>query len=178
MMIVRAVMIAAIGVIVGFQAGWWGAQVDHVHRHMHEGDWHGHGRVHRGGHAHGHQAEARPVLAEREQFAVVDIDRAVVERLVKAEMPEELALLPHRRGEMIEGAVVIGAQADSLFTMLGLRTGDIIMAVNDRPVLRFSAPLEVMSAAELRAELLSPGKVVDLSLMREGQPLRVIVLLH
>lgn len=175
-MIFRALVIAVVAVMIGFQGGWWAAEINHVHRHMHDRDWQGHGHIQRG--AREVAREERAVPVEREQFAVVDIDRAVVERLVAAEQPEELALLPHRRGGTIEGAIVVGAQADSLFTMLGLRTGDVIVSVNDRPVLRLQTILEVMSATELRAELASTDKVMDLSLLRGGQPLRIIVLLH
>jgi serine protease Do len=61
------------------------------------------------------------------------------------------------------GAVITEVQSDSPAASAGLKTGDVITAVNGKPV---------ESASELQMEigLMSPGDKVNLQVMRNGQP--------
>ncbi len=102
----------------------------------------------------------------------VGIGFAVPSVLARAVMDQLVRFGEVRRGRLgiamqdpvggTEGALIAKVDADSPASAAGLRKGDVVMALNGRPV---------RSAAELRARLavVPAGETVDLQVRREGQ---------
>ncbi|MEM9490284.1 MAG: PDZ domain-containing protein [Myxococcota bacterium] len=98
---------------------------------------------------------------------VVDIQRATVERMRDHGARSSYARLAAAADGHGARLLVTRVRPGSLSELIGLRSGDIITAINNRPPSLES----VLAAAQL-------PDFLDLSIKRRGRPLRVVVLMH
>jgi type II secretory pathway component PulC len=117
-------------------------------------------------------APARPAIAIPEGVVVVDAARAALDRMMAGEHGVGPArVVPSLSDDRMVGFKLYGIRAESLLGTLGLRSGDTLTAINDVPVTETAEVLQVFDGDRLPDYL-------DLSVLREGRPLRIVVLIH
>ncbi len=78
-------------------------------------------------------------------------------------------LLP-RRGER-GGARVAAIRSGGVFDLIGLRDGDVILTINEEPVAVPVSGLDALGGFHL-------PEYIDFAIERDGQRIRIVVLLH
>lgn len=117
-------------------------------------------------------APAQPPFAVPEGVVVVDAARAALDRMMADEQGVGPArVMPALRDGRMVGFKLYGIRAESLLGTLGLRSGDILVAINDISVTETAEVLRVFDGDRL-------PEFLDLTVQRSGQPLRIVVLIH
>jgi type II secretory pathway component PulC len=114
---------------------------------------------------------AKHTAPRNEETVVVDISRSALHRLSVTPSDESQArLIPIVRMGSPVGVRISDIRHDGLFATLGLENGDSLMAVNDVPV---TSPM----VTDLR-DITTLPDVLDLSVRRGAERLRIIALVH
>ena len=114
---------------------------------------------------------AHKAAPRTEETVVVDISRSALHRLsVTPNDTPQARLIPIIRMGSPVGVRIFDIVDGGLFATLGLENGDSILSVNDVPV---TSP----SVTDLRDLDVLPD-VVDLSIRRRGEQVRIIALVH
>ena len=104
---------------------------------------------------------------------VVDITRATVDHYLQSRpLATQARLVPSFRHDRTVGVKIYAVRPDSLFSVIGLRNGDTLETVNSQTVL---------GEHEYHAwqyALQNPPSFLDLGIMRDGKPIRIVVLIH
>jgi type II secretory pathway component PulC len=104
---------------------------------------------------------------------VVDMRRAELDRALRsADLAAQARLVPVVRDGAPNGFKVYAIRPGSLVQALGLRNGDTLLAVND---LALSGPID---ALDTYSALQTGPAFLDLDVRRNGDPVRIVVLLH
>lgn len=115
-------------------------------------------------------AQAHALVAP--ETRLVDISGAELDRLFTETDPARAArIVPHLHDGHRCGVKLYAIRPGSLFEAVGLRNGDVVVAIDDI----------ALDGGELMAGL--PARLVDapwidLSVLRRGLPLRIVVLVH
>ena len=103
---------------------------------------------------------------------LVDIQRATVEQLIAEDrLMYQARLLPRLGKDDLPGVRVAAIRAGSVFELIGLRDGDVILTINEQPVRAASFGRDYLGPVRLPAHL-------DFAIERDGQSIRIVVLLH
>jgi general secretion pathway protein C len=96
-----------------------------------------------------------------------EVQRVVIDRLLSGGMtPPWPRIVPESRNEALAGFRVFGIHGDSPFAALGLSNGDLLLAVNGRPIATAEAAMAAF--APLRA-----ASHVQLEVERDGRRVRL-----
>lgn len=120
------------------------------------------------------QAASAPAAALDlpEGVVVVDAARAAIDRMLAAtDGLGPARIVPSLRHGRMVGFKIYGVRPESVLGTLGLRSGDTLIAVNEVPVTETTELLHLFADDQLPAYL-------DLTIHRQGRPLRIVVLLH
>jgi type II secretory pathway component PulC len=100
---------------------------------------------------------------------LVDIGRSSMQRLA-ASQDLQARLVPGLRHGALEGLTFHAVRPGSLLAALGVQNGDTMLSINGQAVSKPGcAPLDVFS---------DPPEVLDIDLVREGNPVRMVVVVH
>ena len=161
---------------VGLFATFVVLQLMHLHDHAHQAMEPGpcaYKESPLNGDCYGHDLEFRaPAPAIVGDTMLVDVARATLVGLF-AETPwtRQARFIPQRRLDRELGVEISSIRPGSAFELIGLRSGDTLIAVNERPV-TFSALSRDVVGQLYRRDF------VDLSIKRAGRLVRIAVLLH
>ena len=111
--------------------------------------------------------------AAADSYMVVDITRATVDHYLQASsLAAQARLVPTFRHGQTVGIKIYAVRPDSLFSVIGLRNGDVLETVNSFTVLGQDDYHAWQSALE------NPPSFLDLGVVRNGEPIRIVVLIH
>ena len=100
---------------------------------------------------------------------VVDVRRADLEQAMKD--PHAARLVPTLRDGKPEGVKLYAIRPGSALTAIGLENGDTLRSINDMPVAGAESALEAYARLE-------SADHYDLDLVRKGERVRILVLVH
>jgi general secretion pathway protein C len=113
-------------------------------------------------------ARLTPVTADT---VLVDIERSSMQRLAADQsLPGQARLVPSLRKGRMAGLTFYAIRPGSLFAALGVQNGDTMLSVNGT-----SMGQPGCVSLDLFAD---PPEVLDINLMREGKPVRMVVVVH
>lgn len=184
MMFFRALVAGLLGALLLLQ-------VQHLHGHMHEHVHHGVSQAPLMLVPPPMAAEPRPTVlpapprsmvlpgsepASRiatitEDTVLVDIERSTIDQLLaRSSLGSQARIVPSFRSGRPAGFKLYCVRKGGLFAAIGLQNGDTLEAINGTPAWDLEHTSQILSPS-------SPS-FVDLSLTRQGKPLRVVVLVH
>jgi type II secretory pathway component PulC len=112
-----------------------------------------------------------PITADT---VLVDIERSSLQGLAAGhDLLTQARMVPSLHQGRVQGPRFYAVRPGSLFAALGVRNGDTMLSVNGRSMSRLECVPELLT--ELFGD---PPGFLDIQLVRGGQPLRVVVLVH
>ncbi len=110
--------------------------------------------------------------ADDGETVLVDIRQAELDRLLAApDLAGQARIVPSFRDGAATGVRIFAIAPDSLFAAIGLRGGDLVTSINDRPVTA-GTPETLLPSSRDHAPF------ADITGRRGGHLLRIIVLVH
>jgi hypothetical protein len=108
-----------------------------------------------------------------EWLGVVDIHRSELDHLLGSAttLARGVRVIPHEREGRVDGFRLYGIRRGDLLWAIGLRSGDTIHRINDRPLTSPDTTLAAYSS-------ISRASHLDLRLTRQGRPARLVVVVH
>jgi type II secretory pathway component PulC len=189
MMFFRSLVIGLLSalLILQIQHLFQHARHEHAHQHAH---LHQHARAHHSGAGQDAQTTWRrprpgtvtaaatlppprsgrvtPITADT---VLVDIERSSMLRLAAGQgLPNQARLVPSLRKGRMEGLTFYAIRPGSLFAALGVQNGDTMLSINGT-----SMGQPGCASLDLFAD---PPEVLDIDLVREGKPVRMVVVVH
>ena len=108
------------------------------------------------------------VPATASETRVVDVRRSDLEQAISQ---QAVRAVPVLRSGSASGVKLYAIRPLSPFAALGLENGDTLLAVNDVPITLAGASLELYRQW-------TQADHIDLDIVRRGQPVRILVLVH
>lgn len=185
MMILRSFALGFGSLSLGFLAAFLFTDIGHLHRCHHHDQGHGPPVVVIAGNA---QTSPRtPVTVRRSRdraypvreirpapdpHMIVDITRAAFDHyLERRPLAAQARLVPRLVSGKSIGVKLYSIRPNSLFSVLGLRNGDVLQTVNSMDVLGDDYPMGLYAVQHASSFL-------DFGLLRDGVPTRIVVLIH
>jgi len=102
---------------------------------------------------------------------LIDVRGSEIDHALAGDWQRAARIVPHLSDGRRDGLKLYAVRPGGLFDLLGLRNGDLLVAVDDLPVDRAETALALPGRA-------AEAGWVDLSVERHGLPVRIVVLIH
>lgn len=182
----RSLVIGILGAILLLQLQHMVEHIGHEHALLHQAahSHTGHARLHTGAGevptwrrarpAHATEPTASRVTPITADTALVDIERSSLQHMTDHDLLAQARMVPTLHQGRVQGLRFYAVRPGSLLAALGVQNGDIMLSVNGRSMSRPEcAPPELIAAV-----FGNPPDFIDIQLLRAGQPVRVVVLVH